>query len=188
MQFTQDLIWKLTNYINKYAQKEGDDLEILHYGMQVIIMNLFKFIILFVTAYFLNILLYTFAALMCFGFVRTFASGVHCKNSILCILVNYLFFMGNVYLSIFLCKYSSIIIFSFIISILLLLLYAPAETKKRPISKGSIKQLKVKAILSAVILLIISIIIPSTIYRNIITIAVLEESLCTTPLFYKLFY
>lgn len=188
MQFTQNLIWKLTNSINKYAHKEGDDLEILHYGMQVIIMNLFKFIILFVTAYLLNILLYTFAALVCFGIVRTFASGVHCKNSILCIIVNYIFFIGNVYLSMFLCQYSLILRLTFIISILLLLLYAPAETKKRPINKGNIKQLKIKSILSAVILLVISIAIPSTIYKNIITIAVLEESLCTTPLFYKIFY
>lgn len=188
MHLTDNLIWSITNYINKYAHKKGDDLEILHYGLEVIIMNLFKLIILFGTAYFLNKLLYTVVALICFGFVRTFASGVHCKNSLLCIIVNYIFFLGNAYLSTFLCKYSKIISLTFIISLLLLLLYAPAETKKRPIKKGSIKQLKVKSILSVLILIVISITICTPIYKNIIAIAVLEASLCTTPLFYKLFY
>lgn len=187
LKVTQDLIWKLTYFIGKTLKKEKSELEIIHYGIQVIIMNLLKVLLLFITAYFLGKLKYTILAFIVFGILRTFASGAHAKSTLLCIIGNYILFLGNVYLSFFLELDIKVIIILYIISLILILLYSPAGTKKRPINDKSLrKSLKIKSIVTILICFILSILIKNPIYCNIITLAILEESLCTTPILFKL--
>ncbi|AJA46570.1 accessory gene regulator B [Clostridium pasteurianum DSM 525 = ATCC 6013] len=42
---------------------------------------------------------YCIVAVVSFGILRTFASGVHTGSNIKCILMNYIIFLGNIFLS-----------------------------------------------------------------------------------------
>ena len=147
-----------------------------------------KSIILLTTAYFLGVLQYTFIAFIVFAVLRVSASGVHANSTIQCIIVNYILFLGNVYLSL---NFSiNIIIQSiiFIISLILIFLYAPGDTEERPlVSKKLRKRLKIKSIVVVIIFYIAIILIKSNIYANLITYSILEASLVITPMAYKLF-
>jgi accessory gene regulator B len=75
---------------------------------------------------------------------------------------------------------------SFTISFCLIFLYAPSDTKSKPIvSKSLRKKLKIKALLMAFILFLFVLFLKDIVYKNIITYAVLTESLCLTPILYK---
>lgn len=187
MKITQDFIWKLTKNIGKTLEKSEDELEIINYGLQVIILNILKVLLLLITAYILGILKYTALALFVFAILRTFASGVHAKTTLACITYNYILFLGNVYLSKFTANNFFVILFIFILSLILILLYSPADTKERPITNKKLrKTLKIKSTIIVFLFFIISNIINSNICSNIIAFAILEESLCTTPIAYKL--
>lgn len=188
MIISKKLSIKCVDFIAHNTSTSEYDLEKIYYGIQVIIINLFKLVILLTTAYFLGIFKYTFIAFMVFATLRCFASGVHANSSLQCILCNYILFLGNVYLSINI-SYSLLVgTIVFTMSFISMLLYAPADTEDRPIiSKKLRKGLKFKSIIVIVIFYAISLLIENGIYSNLILFAILEESLIITPLAYKLF-
>ncbi|MBW9154626.1 accessory gene regulator ArgB-like protein [Clostridium estertheticum] len=178
----------LMEFIKKNLNKTEEEIEILHYGTQVILMNVYKLIILFVTAYFINVFTYTLIAFIIFGIIRSVANGVHADSSIKCIFINYIVFLGNVFFSLLLGLNRISIIIIFLISFILVLKYAPADTAERPlVSKNLRKALKLKAILIVLISCILSLLLSSSIYKSIITYAILEESFLITPLAYFIF-
>lgn len=187
LKITKDFIWKITKTIGKTLNKSDEELEIINYGLQVLILNFLKLLLLFITAYLLGILKYTVLAVFVFSALRTFASGVHAKTTLICITSNYILFLGNVYLSKFINYNFFMILLIFILSMIFIILYSPADTKERPIiNKELRKSLKIKSIILVIIFFIVSLIINIKIYSNIIAFAILEESFCTTPIAYRL--
>jgi accessory gene regulator B len=188
MDLNEKLNALLMEFIKKNLNKTEEEIEILHYGMQVILINVYKLIILFVTAYFLNVFTYTLTAFIIFGVIRSFANGVHADSSIKCIFINYIVFLGNVFLSLNFILNRTVITSIFLISLILVLKYAPADTAERPlVSKNLRKTLKLKAIIIVLISCILNLLLPTSIYRNIIAYAILEESFLITPLAYFIF-
>lgn len=187
MSISKKLSLGCLNFIKNNTSSSEEDLEKIYYGIQIIWINLLKFIILFLTAYLLGILRYTFTAFIIFAILRSFASGVHASSSIQCIIINYILFLGDVYLSLNLTLnlwYKTAI---FAISFILLLLYSPADTEERPlISKKLRKNLKIKSILVLITFYIITFFITSNVYINLIIFSTLGESIVITPAAYKL--
>lgn len=93
---------KITKFIGEYTTTSKEDLEKINYGLLVIILNFFKLILLLATAYLLGVFNYTILSLLVFGALRLFASGPHSDSSLRCIILNYVFFLGDVYISIYL--------------------------------------------------------------------------------------
>lgn len=175
-------------YIKINLGKSEEDIEKIRYGLQVIFMNSFKIIILFVTAYFLGVFKYTLIAFISFGFIRTFSCGVHADSSIKCITCNFVIFLGNVLLSLnFSLNFISMVIL-FSISLILIIKYAPADTAERPlVSKKLRRTLKIKSCIAVLLLFLLSILLTDPIYRNILTYSALEEAFLITPLAYSFF-
>lgn len=188
MIITNKLSEKCLNFIKSNTPIPEEDLEKIYYGLQVILMDTSKTILLLATGYLLGILKYVVIAYIVFAFLRNFASGVHANSTLQCIIVNYVLFLGNVYLSL---NFSINIIAQsiiFIISFILVFLYAPGDTEERPlVSKKLRKSLKIKSLTVVIIFYIITLLIKNNIYTNLITYSVLEESLVITPIVYKLF-
>lgn len=183
---------KTSNFIMSFLRKNRSlsetDLVKIEYGIKVIVSNLIKFVILITTAYFLNITKYALFSIFMFGLIRLFASGVHASSTLECIILNYAIFFGIVYLSLYSILPKWLIILIFIISIFLLMLYSPADTHNRPlVSKKLRKSLKIKSIITCLILFIISLSIKSSVYINLITYSVFMACFITTPLCYKIF-
>ncbi|KOA20281.1 accessory regulator protein B [Clostridium homopropionicum DSM 5847] len=175
------------SYIKINLGKSEEDIEKIRYGLQVIFMNIFKMIILFVTAYFLGLFKYTLISLLSFGFIRTFSCGVHADSSIKCITCNFIIFLGNVLLSLsFSLNFISMVIL-FSISLILIIKYAPADTAERPlVSKKLRRTLKIKSCIAVLLLFLLSILLTNPIYKNILVYSALQESFLITPLAYSI--
>jgi accessory gene regulator B len=175
------------NFIKDNTSVSEEDLEKIYYGIQVILLTISKDILLLITAYLLGVLKYTIIAVIVFGILRTFASGVHAKSTLPCIIFSFTSFLGNVYLSLDLSLNTISKSILFAISFILILLYAPGDTEERPlVSKKLRRNLKIKSIIVVITFYIVTLLIKSNIYSNLITFSILEESLIITPMVYKL--
>ncbi|EHI99452.1 Accessory gene regulator protein B [Clostridium sp. DL-VIII] len=187
MSISKKLSLGCLNFVKNNTTSSEEDLEKIYYGIQIFWINIFKFILLFITAYLLGVLRYTFTAFIVFAILRTFASGVHANSTLQCIIINYILFLGNVYLSLNITLNLEIRTIIYFISFALLLLYSPADTEERPlISKKLRKILKIKSILVIITFYIITLFIVSNEYVNLITFSILEETIVITPMAYKL--
>lgn len=174
-------------FIKNNTSNSPEDLEKIYYGIQVIWINLFKLILLLVTAYFLGILKYTLIGFIFFAIIRTYGSGLHANSTIQCIIINYILFLGNPYLSLTIPLNAIARFIIFFISFILLIIYAPADTKERPlISKKLRENLKTKSIIVSIIFYIITLLNKNEIYNNLIIFSTLQESLVITPIAYRL--
>lgn len=188
MNISTTLSKKCTDFIGNNADKTAEDLEKIQYGVQVIIINIFKMIILFATAYILGVLKYTCIAFAVFAIFRCFACGVHANSSLQCIIINYIVFLGNVYLSLSFTLNKLVLIILFSISLVLTLLYAPADTAERPLISNKLRnKLKLKSVLVVLIFFTIALLATNSIYSNLITYSILEEAAIITPISYIIF-
>ena len=175
MIITKKLSNKCLNFIKNNTSISEEDLEKIYYGIQVILLNMSKLILLFTTAYLLGILKYTVIAFIVFAILRTFASGVHANSTLQCIIINFILFLGNVYLSLNLSINIIVQSIIFTISFILILLYAPGDTEERPlVSKKLRRDLKIKSLVVVIIFYIIILLIKSNVYANLITYSILE--------------
>jgi len=176
------------NFIKNNTSKSEEDLEKIYYGIQVVVLTASKSILLFIIAYLLGVFKYALIAYVALIFARTFASGVHLNSTLQCIISTFSLHFGNVYLSLNLSTNIIIQSLIFIISFILILLYAPADTEYRPlVSKKLRRDLKIKSLVVIVISYIVILFIKNNVYANIITFSFLEASLLITPIVYKFF-
>lgn len=175
-------------FISTNLVKSTEELEKIDYGIQVILINMFKLTILFLTSYFLGILSKTIIAVISFAIIRIFASGVHASSNLKCTITNMILFIGNVYLSIQIILNKYIIITIFILSLILIIIYAPADTEDRPLLSVKLrKKLKMYSIICTLLLGIISLNCNNHVFLNIIIFSLLEEAFLITPIAYYIF-
>ena len=115
------------DYIKMNLNKTDEEVEKIQYGIYVLTLNLFKTIIIFVTAYLFNIVTYTLVGFITFGILRSFASGVHADSTIKCICYNYIIFLGSVFLAFNISLNSFFMTIIFLISLILIVKYILME-------------------------------------------------------------
>ena len=164
--------------------------EVIKYGLELIIGEIPKILLLFIVAAVLKIgLLVIFAYITMLPY-KIVAGGFHLKTNIGCTIGTFVVYFGNVLLS----KYIvigpievkiAIVIATFIYSIIMISIYAPADTINLPILRK--KERKLKKILSFVfasVTLILSLIIKNTTLSNILLFNVIIETTCITRIAY----
>ncbi len=171
---------------------DNERAEVIKYGLEIIIGEIPKLILLVVVAIILKIgWLVVFAYLTMLPY-KVMAGGFHLKTNIGCLIGTFTVYYGNVLLSKYMViepiylKYI-IIIVTWIFSIIMISLYAPADTINLPILRK--KERKTKKILSyifATIMLIGSLVIKNNTLANILLINVIVESVCISRLAYKI--
>jgi len=179
----------IVRYISVYCpDKSEQDLEIIGYGLEGIIITIPKIVFIIVVGYLLNILQPLFFAILSFGILRTFASGVHLKNGWICLIFSSVVFLSITYAGIYIPLSRLLKIFMFLVSFILLILYAPADTEERPLVVPRIRQeLKVSSLVFTGLMFIIMLLLPSGhVIGNIITWSVVIESIMTTPAIYSI--
>lgn len=181
----------LTKQIRKQMPEVDDErAEAIMYGLQLIVGEVPKLILLFVVAAILNIgWLVIFAYITMLPY-KVVAGGFHLKTNIGCTIGTFILYFGNVLISKYLIiepiqiKYI-IISIVLILSIIMISLYAPADTVNLPILRK--KERKVKKILSYVfasITLIVAILIKNNTISNILIFNVLIETISISKLAY----
>ena len=182
----------LTNKIRKEMPEVDDErAEVINYGLQNIVGEIPKVFIMLAVAYVFNIFwlsLFTFLALFLY---KGASGGVHLKTHIGCIL----FTTGFYCLIPFVSQYFIIpqtlkfiiIPIIWVFGMIMIKLYAPADTENVPIlSKKDRRKKQIVSYITYTIGLIVALIIPYDTIANILIISYFIQTLTITRLAYKL--
>lgn len=183
---------RLTLRIRKEIPDVDDErAEIINYGLQLLIGEIPKTLIIIGIAWILGVLDLTILALILMLPYRTASGGVHLKTHIGCIIATSVFYIGNAILSKYLIIEKTIqyilVGVIWIPSMLIIKLYAPADTEAVPILRK--KERKIKKILSYITMsasLIIALLINNTVISNILIFGTLFQTIAISRFMYKI--
>ena len=192
----EKMIDKITEFLTNKIRKEMPEIdderaEIINYGLQILLGEVPKTFIMLAIAYLLGVFklsLITFLILLSY---RGFSGGFHLKTHIGCIISTCSFYCGTALLAKYIvlgniAKYISIILLT-IFGIIMIKLYAPADTEDVPIiSKRVRKQKQILSYISFIIGLVIAAVIKDNTISNIIIFGYLMQTCMITRLAYKL--
>lgn len=179
-----------TNRIKKkYPEYSEEKLEEIAYGLEAIYLTLTKTVFIFIVAIILHIFKEMFILMVLYNILRTTAFGMHAKKSWHCLIISTIMFIGGALII----KYVDIniyikLIISFI-SFIFMIMYAPADTYKRPlINKKKRRIYKILSIIISSIYIILIITLKSNIISNYLMLGLLESTLMIHPLTYRMFH
>ena len=175
--------------IQKNGKYTDEQLEIIAYGLEGVYLTMSKIIILFCLAYILGIVKEFVLLLISYNIIRSQAFGLHATKSIYCLISSCLLFIVGALI----CKYVVFPIWfsigSAIVCDICLLLYAPADTYKRPIvNKKKRKRFKIISFILGVIYTLLIVVFRESIYINYLVIGMIEAVLMILPFVYKIFH
>ena len=165
--------------------------EAILYGLQLLIGEAPKMILLFGISFIFGFgleMLFAYFAIMPY---RTVSGGFHLHTHLGCIIGSTVFYYGNVILSKLLVLDSMekyvLVALSFVFGMLMISMYAPADTENVPIiSKKERRQKKILSYITLTLTLGVSLIIQNQVYSNILIIGSIIQSLSITRIAYKL--
>ena len=146
----------------------------------------------FVIAYILGVFKLTVIAFLSVTLYRAFSGGVHAKTHIACIISTNLFYIGNVFLSKWLVYDNEIIKYILILgvwifSMIMIKLYAPADTENLPIlRKKERRNKKILSYISMTATLIIAAFVKDSVISNIMIFGILFQTILITRFVYKI--
>lgn len=190
------MVEKFCNFILAKMRKRMPDItdekaEIILYGLELILGEIPKLFLIFGLGFILGIgwyMVFTYIAILPY---RTMSGGFHLHTHLGCILASSLFYYGNILISKFLVldnlqKYI-LIALSLIFGLLMVSMYAPADTENIPIiSKKERKTKKILSYITLILTLAAAAIIQDRILSNILIIGTIFQTLSITRLAYKL--
>lgn len=189
------MIDKFCAYLTKKIRKEMPEVdderaEVIMYGLQNIIGELPKGIIILIIAYILGIFKFTVISILIIAPYRCVSGGVHMKTHIGCIIYTLLLYSGSSLLGKYIVLTGNVKIMLaiaiWIFCMIMIKLYAPADTENLPILRK--KERKQKQILSYIIItseILIAIFIKNTTISGIIIFGDFIQTLTITRIAYK---
>lgn len=191
------MVDKICLFLTHKIQEEMPEInneraEIIDYGLHLIIGELPKNFIILGIAYILGIFKLTLLTVILLLPYRTVSGGFHLKTHLGCIIGTTLIYCGIAKISCYIIFYNQILKYIITLSVwifgvIMIHLYAPADTENVPIL--SQKERKNKKILSYIFLsiaLIASCIIQNRIISNILLLSHIAQTICITKLAYKI--
>ncbi len=182
----------LTNKIRKEMPEVDDErAEVINYGLQNIIGEFPKIILVFIIAYILGIFkwtLFTFIALFVY---KGASGGVHLKTHLGCILLTTAFyclipFASQYFELVGLIKYITILVL-WIFGMWMIKLYAPADTEAIPILESKVRKKKqIVSYISFTIGLLVALVVNNQMITNILILANFIQTLTITKVAYRL--
>lgn len=162
--------------------------ERIRYGLEIIYLSVTKIFVILLVSYLLGMLKETIILMIFSTPLRNYSYGIHAKkswhcyvSSILCFIILPKFII-NIKLSIMM----RIIISAF--AIISMIVYAPADTHKRPIiNVEHRKKLRYTSIIIATFYVIIALFIRLNYINNLIYLALIIQSVAINPITYKIF-
>ena len=184
---------KLTKKIrNKMPDIDDERAEVINYGLQLVIGEIPKTLVIIAIACICGVLKLTILSLLFIMPYKTFSGGVHLKTHIGCIVATSLFYIGNALLSkniifnpLFI-KYIAIALI-WIFSMIMIKLYAPADTEAVPILRKKDRKLKRNlSYITMTITLLVACFISSSTISNLLIFGTLLQTISITRFMYKI--
>lgn len=176
------------NFICKYQAFSENDIKKLRYGLEGIYLTVTKLVVLLFLAIILDIVKEFVLVILLFNVIRYTGFGFHAGKSYQCLLFSTFsfivipYFLLNINISI------SVIYIICSICVIHYLLFAPADTKKRPLPNKRKRIIrKIVTVLIGCIYTLAIILLNSNYWTSIILSAMIIQTIVVSPLTYKLF-
>ena len=175
------------NFISKYQECDDLKLKRLKYGLEGIYSLIVKISVVILISIITKILTETLLFILFYAGIRTFSFGWHAKSNIACWITTLLIYNVILY---FIINIDYPIYIGYIIlgiSLISMLLWAPADTPKRPlIRKKQRLKSKILSITVLVLYAVIYVTINSNPLKNIILYSLLIQTILINPITYKI--
>lgn len=184
---------KVLEILKKSIEKSNKDidetkLEEIMYGLESLYLTIEKIIIIIIISLILRIFKEVIIFMIIYNIIRFTSFGAHAKDSITCLIVSTITFILLPLLSIYIIIPNYLKIIIGLICLILFLMYAPADTEKRPIiSKKRRLIYKISTTLIGVLYIFLSIYIKDNFYDNVFIFSLILQSIMILPITYKLF-
>ena len=176
------------NIINKKYNYDDIKIEELRYGLEGIYLTITKAIVIFSIALILGIFKELLVFLLFFNILRFSAFGIHAKNSIVCLIYSSLIFLMLPIISKYLIINNLIKIILFLFLIILMYVYAPADTEKRPIVSNKRRMTyKIISTTNAIVFMFFSLKTNNNFISNALLLSLFLEVIMILPVTYRLY-
>lgn len=175
----------VTTYNKDLSQRDIDKIK---YGLEGLYLTITKLIFIIIVSIILGIWKETLLLILIFNGIRLTAFGVHAKRSIDCLISSTLFFILFPIICIKLSIPLIVKVILFIPLTVLIGIFAPADTEKRPlINKKKRKIYKMLSIMISIIYMTIAIVIKDNTLSNCFIFAIVIQIIIMLPITYKIF-
>lgn len=174
---------QFANYLQRRNNLDRIQFLKVRLGMQVVVSNIAKFIVTYGLAIIFHIFWYTLTMHLAYMILRFYAHGAHAKSSLLCHIQNIIIFLLMPWLIVYLSIGKFEMLIFALIGYLIVIIYAPAATKKQPIPIRLVKKKRILSIAVYMLLVIISFIIKEP-YSQLILFGIIVESITLLPIFF----
>ena len=175
----------VTTYNKDLSQRDIDKIK---YGLEGLYLTITKLIFIIIISIILGIWKETLLLMLIFNVIRLTAFGVHAKRSIDCLISSTLFFILFPIICIKLTIPLIVKVILFIPLTVLIGIFAPADTEKRPlINKKKRKIYKMLSIMISIIYMTIAIVIKDNTLSNCFIFAIVIQIIIMLPITYKIF-
>ena len=175
----------VTTYNKDLSQRDIDKIK---YGLEGLYLTITKLIFIIIVSIILGIWKETLLLIIIFNGIRLTSFGVHAKRSIDCLISSTLFFILFPIICIKLTIPLIVKIILFIPLTVLIGIFAPADTEKRPlINKKKRKIYKMLSIMISIIYMTIAIVIKDNTLSNCFIFAIVIQIIIMLPITYKIF-
>lgn len=175
----------ITDYNKNLSIKEIDT---MRYGLEGLYLTITKLIIIFIISLILGIFKEVLLLILIFNGIRLTSFGVHAKRSIDCLISSILFFLIFPMLCIKLTIPLLIKQILFIPLVLLIGIFAPADTEKRPLKNKKKRTIyKILSIIISIIYMTLSLVIKDNTLSNCFIFALIIQIIVMLPITYKIF-
>lgn len=179
------VLTKSINFISQYKEYSEEELEKINYGLEGLYLTITKLVIIALLSIILNIFKEVMIILVLFNIIRYFGFGIHAKKSSECLLSSIFCFIILPYflLNIKLDNITNLIIG--IICIINFLLFAPADTVKRPLKNKKKRMIrKTLTTITGIIFIAISMIFEGSSISTLFIASVIIEVIMINPITY----
>lgn len=165
-----------------------EKLDEIRYGLEGIYLTITKTIFIFALSYLLGIFREMIIMLIVFNILRTTGFGIHAKKSWQCWVSSTILFIFFPFISKYIYMPNTLKIVLGIIAIVVMVLYAPADTVKHPLVNKKKRLIwKTLTVINCIILVLISICVKDNAVSNLMIFGIYSEVVVIIPLTYKIF-
>ena len=176
---------KLIKTYNKNYSNQ--DIEKIKYGLEGLYLTFTKLIIIIILALVLNIFKEVIIMLFFFNIIRFPAFGIHAEKSSTCLILSVLLIIGLTYLvkTININFYIKLLICT--ICFIDFVLFAPADTPKRPLTnKKKRTYRKISSCICSIAYILLILLTNETIISKMLLASIITESIVINPITYKI--
>ena len=177
------------NFICKYQSISDYDKKKVKYGLEGLYLTITKMIILTVLALMLNMFKEFILVVVFFNVIRYTGFGFHAEKSYQCLLFSTFNFIAIPFLLLHIQLSNFFVYIICAICIFHYLLFAPADTKKRPLSNKRKRIIrKIVTVMIGFIYTLMITLLNNAYWTSIILSAMIIQSIIISPIIYRLFH